>query len=120
MEVHWDDGVNEVERLEIDLWIDMHDTDRIETIVVGARVIAVHALSSTVGAVGTAHRHSDLVAELDEALAIMREIRDRGRPRDPPGTWCVQRGRSVGAKPLADRPDTMSSQPVAPLIGARR
>lgn len=76
MEVHCDDGVTEEERLEIDLWVDMHDADAIDTIVVGRLVVAVHSVVKDGGITGTARRHGDVVAELDEALAMMRRARD--------------------------------------------
>lgn len=55
--------------------LNMHDADGIDTIVVGARVVAVHSFARK-GVTGTAHRHGDVVAELDEALAMMRRILD--------------------------------------------
>ena len=73
--MHCDDGVTEDERLEIDRWIDMHDTDGIDTVVVGALVVAVHSISNTFAIVGTAVRHGDVVAELGEALEVMRRSR---------------------------------------------
>ena len=59
MDVHCDDSVTELERLEIGLWIDLHDTDSIDTIVVGNRVVAVHGTSNPLGVVGTAVRLED-------------------------------------------------------------
>ncbi len=75
MEVHCDEGVTEVERLEIALWVDMHEADGIDTIVVGARVVAVHGVTKSGGSVGTTPRDGDVIAELDEALAVMRKAR---------------------------------------------
>jgi hypothetical protein len=75
VEVHCDDGVTEAERLEIDRWADTHDTNGIDTIVVGARIVAVHGISTMLGLAGTAVRRADVVAELDEALADMRKGR---------------------------------------------
>jgi hypothetical protein len=51
----------------------MHDSDDIDTVVVGARVVAVHGLSNTFWFVGTAPRHGEVVAELN---AMMRKARD--------------------------------------------
>ena len=75
VEVHCDEGVTEVERLEIDLWADMHEADGIDTVVVGACVVAVHGVTQLGGSVGTARRHGDVNAELDEALAVMHKAR---------------------------------------------
>jgi hypothetical protein len=76
VDVHCDDGVTDADRIEIDAWIHVHDDDEIDTIVVGARVVAVHGLAHTFGFTGTAVRHGDVVAELDEAFGLMRRIRN--------------------------------------------
>jgi hypothetical protein len=75
VDIHCDDGVTAGQRDQIDTWIHMHDADDIDTIVVGARVVAVHSLSKRFGLTGTAVRRGGLVDELDEALAIMRRTR---------------------------------------------
>ena len=77
MEVHCDDGVTQEQRLEIDLWIDTHDMEGIDTVVIGARVVVVHGISSAFGGAGTALRRGDVAAELDEALAVMRKSSGR-------------------------------------------
>lgn len=76
MDVHCDDGVSDEERIQIDTWVCTHDADGIDTVVVGARVVAVHSLAKNSGITGTARRRGDVVAELDEALAMMRRFRD--------------------------------------------
>ena len=75
MDVHCDDGVSDAERIEIDTWVHMHDLDDIDTVVVGVRVVAVHARVNRIGLTGTSERHGALVAELDEALGMLRRIR---------------------------------------------
>lgn len=76
MDVHCDGGVSEAERLVIDRWIDTHDTQDIYTIVVGAFVVAVYGMPAVLGLAGTAVRRGDVAAELDEALADLRRVRD--------------------------------------------
>ena len=71
VDVHCDDGVTGEERTEIDTWVHLHDLDDIDTVVVGARAVAVHGLAKDRGVAGTARRHGNVVAELDEALAMM-------------------------------------------------
>lgn len=81
VDIHCDDAVTEEERLEIEFWADTHDPDNVSTIVVGARGVAVHSLavdglSHSYAVAGTAVRHGDVVAELDEALTVMRRARN--------------------------------------------
>ncbi len=76
VDIHCDDGVTEEERLEIDYWADTHDPDNVSTIVVGVRGVAVHGVWRAYGVAGTAIRHGDVVAELDEALVVMCRARN--------------------------------------------
>jgi hypothetical protein len=73
MDVHCHDAVTNNEHDEIDSWITASDTNDIETLVVGDRVVAVHGFrNNPLVLSGTAARHGDLTAELDAAHLIMQ------------------------------------------------
>ena len=74
VDVHFDDGVTDDERAEVDTWVQMHDLGDIDTVVVGARAVAVHGLASHSAVAGTARRQGNVIAELNEALAMMRTM----------------------------------------------
>ena len=74
VDVHCDDGVSDAERAKIEIWVRAHESDDIDTVVVGARAVAVHGFANIGGAAGTAGRRGDVVGELDDALAMMQGL----------------------------------------------
>jgi hypothetical protein len=78
VDVHCNDAVTDAERVEIDAWVDMHGLDDIDTAVVGARVVAVHARARATGVTGTSERRGNVIAELNTALDMLRKL--RGNP----------------------------------------
>jgi hypothetical protein len=74
VDVHCDSAVTAGQRDEIDRWVGAQDSDAIDTVVVGARVIAVHGTINGLGVTGTSFRRGSLSIELAEALTSMRKI----------------------------------------------
>ena len=100
IDVHCHDAVTTNEHAEIDTWLAATDTNDIETLVVGDRVVAIHGYrNNPLVLSGTAARHGDLTGELDSAHLIMRratKFRAVIAPerRSVNTSWRVQQRRS--------------------------